>query len=109
MHRLRIALFATLFVAHAVVTAVALVQVGYLGIFQEALAGWGAGQVVSDLSVALVLVNVWMLVDAKNHGWNAWPYVVLSLPLGSLAPLAYLLLREIRLAEPQATRAVARS
>ncbi|HZO16807.1 MAG TPA: hypothetical protein VFB62_26200 [Polyangiaceae bacterium] len=102
-------MFAALFVAHALVTAVALVRVGYLGIFEEALAGWGAGQVVSDLSVALVLVNVWMLFDAKKQGWNAWPYVVLSLPLGSLAPLAYLLRREIRLAEPQPTRAVARS
>jgi hypothetical protein len=93
----RLAFFVALFVAHLAVTAVALVKVGAIGIVEGALAGWGSGQITSDLVVAIALVDLWMFVDARRQGRSALVYVILSLPLGSLSPLAYLVKRELRL------------
>lgn len=73
-------------------TVYAVMQVGYVGIFdyhRHSPAGW---QVFADLVVALALVISWMLVDARKSGRNVWPYVVATLFLGSLGPLAYLLM-----------------
>ena len=75
-----------------IVTAYALMTVGYVGIFTYHLpspAGW---QVFNDLCVALLLVMTWMFSDAKRTGRNVWPYIVATLFLGSFGPLAYLLM-----------------
>lgn len=74
----------------ALVSAYAVAQVGYTGIFSYHLpspAGW---QVFLDLCVALILVLSWMISDARRHGRTVWPYVVATLLLGSFGPLAYL-------------------
>lgn len=92
----RLALFSILLLVHGAITLVAMETVGFIGIFQAGLANWGAGQVFSDLSVLLVLISVWMLRDAKKQGVNAWPFIIASLGLGSISPLAYLLWRELR-------------
>ena len=73
-------------------TGYAVMQVGYFGIFdyhRHSPAGW---QVFIDLVIALILVLVWMVRDAKRKGRNVWPYVVLTLTVGSIGPLVYLLL-----------------
>ena len=65
-------------------------QVGYIGIFEYHLhspAGW---QVIADLVIACVLLLCWIVPDAKSKGRNVWPFVGLTLFLGSIGPLAYL-------------------
>lgn len=76
----------------AVLTAYALEAVGYLGIFASHLHPAGL-QVLSDLVIALTLVMVWMVGDARTRGITVWPYIVATLALGSFGPLAYLLMR----------------
>ncbi|MEW5847616.1 MAG: DUF2834 domain-containing protein [Myxococcota bacterium] len=102
----RLVLFAVLLVVHGVITALAMAEFGYVALFERALADWASRQVFSDLSVSLVLITVWMLKDGRERGINAWPYVVLTLPLGSFAPLFYLFHRELPAA---ATRGLARA
>lgn len=77
----------------AALTVYALTQVGYLGIFdyqRHSSAGW---QVFADLVVALILVLLWMVPEAKSRGHNPWPWVAATLFLGSFGPLAYLIFR----------------
>ncbi|MEO0369207.1 MAG: hypothetical protein AAF197_10540 [Pseudomonadota bacterium] len=65
-------------------------QVGYIGIFTYHLhspAGW---QVITDLVIACILVLTWMIPEAKASGRNPWPFVIMTLFLGSIGPLAYL-------------------
>ncbi len=74
----------------SILTAYAVMEVGYIGIFdyhRHSPAGW---QVFSDLVIALLLVLVWMVPDARARGRNPWPWVVATLLLGSFAPLLYL-------------------
>jgi len=73
-------------------SAYAVQQVGYIGIFdyhRHSPAGW---QVFVDLVIALILVLCWLVPNAKQNGRNPWPYVVLTLTLGSIGPLVYLVL-----------------
>lgn len=73
-----------------ILTIYAIQQVGYVGIFdyhRHSPAGW---QVFTDLVIALVLVFVWMVPEAKRTGRNPWPWVIITLILGSIGPLLYL-------------------
>ncbi len=75
----------------SILSAYAVMQVGYLGIFEYHLhspAGW---QVITDLVIALVLVLLWLVPDAKRTGRSPWPWVAMTLVLGSFGPLLYLL------------------
>lgn len=89
--------------AFAVLSGLALWHHGYWGIIAPHFQSFGAGQVFADLVIALVLVMVWMVRDAARTGRNPWPYVALTLALGSFGPLFYLLLR------PAGAGAVARA
>ena len=74
----------------SLLTGYAVAQVGYVGILEynrHSPAGW---QVFTDLVIALLLVFTWMIPDARQHGRNPWPWVVLTLFLGSFGPLLYL-------------------
>lgn len=75
-------------------TAWAIYEVGYFGIFEAGLAGPGAMQVLVDLVIVCGLACLWMLADARRSGLNPWPYVVITLFAGSFGPLLYLLRRE---------------
>ncbi|MCW5661099.1 MAG: DUF2834 domain-containing protein [Burkholderiaceae bacterium] len=80
-----------------------LAQTGLVGFYEQLLstpAGW---QVYVDIVIALVLVLAWMWRDAAAHGRRFWPYALVTLALGSLGPLLYLLLA------PSAARASARA
>ena len=69
---------------------------GYLGFF-EALGSSTAGVVVFiDLVIALTLAMLWMHSDASERGLPFWPYAALTLALGSVGPLSYLIHRELR-------------
>lgn len=72
-------------------TGLALWQHGYTGVLVyqvQTIAGW---QVFTDLSIALGLIMVWMVRDARVRKRNPWPWVVLTLIWGVFGPLLYLL------------------
>jgi uncharacterized membrane protein len=74
-------------------SAAALWQHGYVGIFALHFQTFGGAQVLTDLVIALVLVMVWMWRDAKASGRNVWPWIAITLAFGSFGPLLYLLTR----------------
>ncbi|GCL63712.1 hypothetical protein AQPW35_27930 [Rubrivivax pictus] len=77
-------------------TAVALWQYGYIGIFQLQFQTSAGLQVLADLAIALALVLVWLWHDARATGRNPWPWIVATLALGSFGPLVYLLTRPMQ-------------
>lgn len=72
----------------AVLTGWALMNGGIRGIlaFHQSPGGW---QVFIDLVIALLLVLSFLVPHAKARGRNPWPWVVLTLCLGSFGPLLY--------------------
>jgi len=67
-------------------------KVGYLGIFEYQFlspAGW---QVGADLVIACMLLLSWIIPEAKRKGRNPWPFVLITVVLGSIGPLLYILL-----------------
>jgi hypothetical protein len=77
-------------------TAYAIATHGPVGFVEAVIATPAAIQVLLDLTVALTLVLVWMSRDAKERGLPFWPYAFATLFLGSIAPLGYLIHRELR-------------
>jgi hypothetical protein len=77
-------------------TTLALVDVGYLGIVAPHFQSWGAGQVFADLVILAVLGCLWMIADGRARGINPWPFVVVTLLAGSFGVLFYLVSRELR-------------
>ena len=76
-------------------TAWAIAQFGYIGFFENLLsAGFPTMLVAFDLVIALGLVAAWMWNDARERGATLWPYLVLTVALGSVGPLLYLIRRE---------------
>jgi len=82
-----------LFVA---LSAIALWKHGYWGIIASHFQSFGGGQVLADLVIALVLVMIWMWHDAKAAGRAIWPWIAVTLVLGSIGPLLYLLTRKLK-------------
>lgn len=74
-------------------TAYAVYQYGYIAFFEFAAANAATLQVFIDLVIALSLIIAWMVRDARARGVSAVPYVVLTLALGSVGPLVYLIRR----------------
>jgi hypothetical protein len=64
---------------------------------------WGL-QVLIDFALALTVTLGFVVSDARRRGLAVWPFVVLTLTLGSIGPLAYLVHRE-RQSAPQVARA----
>ena len=79
-------------IAFLALTAAAVWQQGYLGIFTSQFETLGGIQVLVDLVIAAGLFLVWMWQDAKAAGRNPWPWLLLTLIVGSIGPLIYLLL-----------------
>jgi hypothetical protein len=77
--------------AFSILTALALWQHGYWGIFAPLLQSTAGAQVLVDLVIALGLVMVWMWRDARENGRVVWPWLVFTLLAGSFGPLGYLL------------------
>lgn len=76
----------------ALLSVYAVYKVGYIGIFDyhwHSPAGW---QVFVDLVIACVLLLLWLIPEAKARGINPWPFVFITVFLGSFGPLAYLLM-----------------
>jgi len=97
----RLVVLAAVTVGFGVLTALALMDVGYLGILKPHFLSWGGAQVFIDLVIVAVLACIWMLKDARERGLAAWPFIVITLVGGSFGPLLYLLVRELRATERQ--------
>lgn len=79
-------------IAFLALTAVAVLQHGYVGIFAHQFQNFAGIQVLADLVIALALFLVWLWQDAKAAGRNPWPWVLLTLATGSIGALVYVLL-----------------
>ncbi len=82
--------------AFGALSAYALFEHGYWGIIAYHLPSSAGWQVLSDLTIACSLAVIWMIADARKTGRNPWPFVLMTLPLGSFGPLLYLLVGELR-------------
>jgi cyanate permease len=91
-------LIALLFItaAFGVLTTLALLDVGYLGILAPHFQSWGGAQVLTDLVIVCILVCIWMGTDARERGLPVWPFIAITLVAGSFGPLSYLIVRELR-------------
>jgi hypothetical protein len=75
-------------------TAWAIQHFGFIGVFEELFSSFAGVLAVFDLTIARSLVLAWMWRDARERGAGFWPYVPLTLALGSVGPLLYLIVRE---------------
>jgi hypothetical protein len=71
-------------------TAYAVAQHGIVGVFTLALANTATITLAVDLVIALSLITVWMWQDARDRGVTPIPYLLLTMTLGSVGPLLYL-------------------
>lgn len=83
-------------------------QYGYIGFFELALANAATVAVFVDLTIALSLVLVWMWGDARERGVSLLPYLVLTLTLGSVGPLLYLV-RRVSSEQPRSAQIAAQT
>ncbi|MBN8533044.1 MAG: DUF2834 domain-containing protein [Rhizobiales bacterium] len=86
----RIALITAL-VPFSVVTTLALWKEGYWGVIALFLSGWAGAQIFLDLAIALGIILWWMVQDARRNGRKIWIWVFVTLVMGSLGPILYLL------------------
>ena len=68
---------------------------GYFGFLELAGREWWALQMLIDLVIALMFAAGWMIADARKRGITTWPYIVLTVFLGSIGILAYCVRRGI--------------
>jgi hypothetical protein len=90
----RMLLLALVILPFGALTALALGDVGYFGLFEPGLRSWAGGQVLADLVILAMLACIWIVTDARRTGINPWPFVLLTLAAGSFGPLFYLVARE---------------
>jgi hypothetical protein len=75
-------------------SAYAVWHYGYVGLFEQAFGSAATVQLSADLVIALSLIAIWMVRDAREHGIGVVPYLVTTALLGSFGPLLYLIRRE---------------
>jgi len=91
-------------------TAYAVYQHGYVNFFEEMLTT-SLVTITSfvDLSIALGLILLWLWQDARERNISPLPYVILTVALGSVGPLLYLIRREGREASHAASLSTQRA
>ncbi len=88
-------LLVLLFADFVGLTVYALATEGLVGIVELVTASaWGV-QITFDLVIALTIVLFWMVKDAREREISVAPFVIATLCLGSIGPLAYLIRREV--------------
>lgn len=88
-------------IALMIPTVLAVMQVGFFGIFASITDSWASVQIFVDLFIVCVLAIVWMVIDARARGRIVWPWVVVTLIAGGFGPLGYLLVGQFRPSAPQ--------
>src|SRR5262249_48574648 len=86
-------------------TAYTVYQHGYIGFFQLMVANAATITAGVDLTIALGLILLWIGQDAQERGISPLPYVLLTLALGSIGPLLYLMRRAGKEHSPSAITA----
>lgn len=71
---------------------------GYLAFLEVPMQGGWATQITLDLVMAASIATMWLVPDAKKREIPAWPFLVTLPFLGSMSLLAYLVVREWKLA-----------
>lgn len=92
MNRKQLVLSAALIVLLAM-DACAVYLYGYVGFFRMVVANFAGLTAFVDLAIALVLIIVWMGDDARQRNVSAIPYLAITIALGSIGPLLYLIRR----------------
>jgi hypothetical protein len=77
----------------AALNVYAIAQYGLAGLFELCLANAATVLLFADLTIALSLVTIWMWQDARERGIAPLPYALITLALGSVGPLLYLIRR----------------
>lgn len=88
--------------AFGALTAKALLDHGYIGLLAFHFTSTAGVQVITDLVIVCVLAMLWIVADAQRSGRIAWPYLLLTLVLGSFGPLSYLLVGALSRRESKA-------
>lgn len=88
-------------ISFSLLGAVALWQVGYLGLIAQQLTNYALQQILSDLVIAVFICMYWMWQEAKKSRRNPWPWMLLSLLEGSFGPMLYLITRKSDLGSVQ--------
>ena len=91
MHKVASVVLVAVLLVFSVISALALWNHGYWGIIEPHFKSWGAGQVFTDLVIALGLFLAWLWNDAKARQRNFWAWASFTLVAGSFGPLIYLL------------------
>ena len=92
----RLTALAVVILGFGLLTALALMDVGYFGIIAPHFRSLGAAQVFTDLVILAFLACVWMVADARERGLPVWPFIAITLVAGSFGPLFYLVARQLR-------------
>jgi MFS superfamily sulfate permease-like transporter len=101
----RLVALALVFAGFAALNVYAVEQYGFVGFFVQLFANAATLTAAVDLTISLALIVLWMWGDAAERALPFWPYAAVTLALGSLGSLAYLIHRELRAGSPR--RAVA--
>jgi hypothetical protein len=83
-------LLIVVFLAFSILTVVAFTTQG-VTIFETQFRTLGGIQVFVDLLIACLLFSVWMYNDSKANGRRFVPWFILTLLIGSIGPLLYLI------------------
>jgi len=76
---------------------------GYTGFLSLAGREPWALQMLLDLVIGLSFAVGWMRGDARRRGLASWPYLVVTLALGSIGLLAYVVRRGMAATPPRGT------
>ncbi|MBL8350254.1 MAG: DUF2834 domain-containing protein [Burkholderiaceae bacterium] len=87
------ALLLTVTAAFTLFSVAIVSHTGLVGFYRQLIESPAAWQTLADIGIALGLVLAWMWQDARRSGRAFWPWVPVTLALGSIGPLLYLLRR----------------
>jgi len=97
---IRLTALMIVFAAFTLLTFVAAYHHSYIGIFEAGFRDSASMQVFFDLVISVSLFGFWMLADARERGATVWPFIVAIPFIGSISPLAYLIVREVMMSQP---------
>jgi hypothetical protein len=86
-------LLAFVLVDYTALCAYVLYTYGLSGVIAAATANAASLAIAADLVISLGLALAWMTRDARDRGVSVVPYTLLTVALGSVGPLLYLLRR----------------